>query len=136
MKSSLFAATFARCHVMPQRTILISMVVIGVAFVILGTSWKWLHPPESYWSEKQAQQYLDAFTAVHAAEDSHGTGSAGDTDFVAARQRYDIIKNELDQARSARDRTSNYLTIAGLALFLSVLLLWHFYAPPTDEMGG
>ena len=112
--------------------------VIAVALLVVGASWKSLYPPESYWSREQAQAFVDAFSAVHQAEDTmeHGPHDPGAAEFLAARHRYDMLKNELNQARSARDRTGIYLAVAGLALFLSVLLLWHFYAPPTDQKAG
>lgn len=123
---------------MTRRVLLPTLGVIAVAVVMLGVSWKWLHPPESYWSQEQAQALVDAFTAVHAAEDTaaHGPNDPGAAEFLAARRRYDAMKSDLDQARSARDRTGNYLTVSGLALLVSVYLLWHFYTPPSDEKGG
>ena len=53
---------------------------------------------------------------MHAAEDSapHGPNDPGAADFLAARRRYDAMKSELDEARSARDRTGLYLTCGRL----------------------
>jgi hypothetical protein len=118
---------------MMRRLPLIALAIMGIVLVALGVTWKWLHPPESYWSQTQAQQYVEAFAAVHAAEDGHGAEGATDGDLMAARQRYDSMKSDLDQARTARDRTSNYLTYAGLALLVSAFALWHFYGQATDE---
>lgn len=123
---------------MTRLVVLPMLGLIAVALLILGISWKWLHPPESYWSPEQAQSYVDAFSAVHAAEDAaaRGPNAPGAADFHAARRRYDEAKRELDQARSARDRTGHYLTTAGLSLLVAVLLLWHVWSPSTDTKGG
>jgi hypothetical protein len=118
---------------MMRRLSLIALALTGTILIALGVSWKWLRPPEAYWSQKQAQQYVDAFVAVHAAEDGLGADGAPTTDLIAARQKYDSLKDELDLARTARDRTGNYFSYAGLALLLSACVLWHFYAPTSDE---
>ena len=118
---------------MMRRLSLTALASTGVILIALGVSWQWLHPPESYWSKSQAQQYVDAFVAVHAAEDSHGPDGTPTSDLIAARQKYDSLKSELDQARSARDRTGNYLSYAGLAVLVLTYVLWHFYAQTAGE---
>ena len=120
---------------MTRRLILSALGIAAVTLTALGVSWKWLHPPESYWSKEQAQQLVDAFGAVHAAEDAapHGPNDPGGAAFLAARRRYDALQNELEQARTARDRTGNYLAVAGVVLLVIVYFLWHFSPPPAGE---
>jgi len=123
---------------MPQSITLSLLGVVAVALVILGVSWKWLYPVDSYWSEEKSQALLDAFDAVHAAEDEavHGSNTLRTSGLLAARRRYDAMKSELNQARTARDRTGAYLASAGLALLLSVFLLLRFGTPPSAEQGN
>jgi hypothetical protein len=118
---------------MTRRVFLPALGVLGIALVVWGIAWKWLHPPESYWSQQQAQALVDAFGAVHAAEDKapHGPNDPGADEFLAARRRYDNLKSDLEQARTTRDRTGLYVALAGLLLLISMLLVWHFY-PPQD----
>ena len=119
---------------MTRQVLLPTMGAIGVVLFLLGVSWTWLHPPESYWSEEQAKAFVDAFHAVHAAEDSvdHGPNDPGAAAFLAARHRYDRIKSELDEARTARGRSSRYLTATGLILMLATIGVWHFW-PDSDD---
>jgi len=121
---------------MTRRFILSTFGVLAIVLVIVGATWKWIYPPESYWSPEQAQALVDAFTEVHQAEDAgaHGPNDPGAADFLAARRRYDTIKDELNQARSARDQTGKYFTIAGLSLLIVTYGLWRFWAPPVDAI--
>jgi hypothetical protein len=122
---------------MTRRIAVAALAIVAVALVALGTTWKWFYPPESYWSEEQAQALVDAFSAVHAAEDAapHGPDDPGGATFLAARRHFDSMRSELEQARSARDRTGRYLAIAGFVLLLIVYSLWHF-SPQFEEKSG
>ncbi len=120
---------------MTQRVLLPALGLLGIALVVLGIAWKWLHPPESYWSQEQAQSLVDAFGAVHAAEDKapHGPNDPGADEFLAARRRYDSLKSDLEQARTTRDRTGLFLASAGLLLLIFVWVLWHFCLQPEHK---
>jgi hypothetical protein len=123
---------------MSRQAAMFALAVVATVLVAAGFSWKWLHPPESYWSEEKAQSYVDAFTAVHAAEDGllHEPSDSGAAAYRAALLRYDTLQNELDQARSARDRTGTYFVLAGLAFLVAAYGLWRFYAEAPDEKTG
>jgi hypothetical protein len=122
---------------MTLRIAVIALGIVAVMLIVLGATWKWFHPPESYWSKEQAQALVDAFGAVHAAEDAgpHGPNDPGGVAFMAARRHYDAVQNELEQARTARDLAGRYLAIAGFVLLLVVYSLWRF-SPPAEEKGG
>jgi hypothetical protein len=116
---------------MLRRIVLVSMVVIAVATILSGVAWETLRPPESYWSPQQAQEYQDAFRAVHAAQDAVKSDSRDEkaAEFAAAEKRYNEIRADLASARDARKRMGRFATIAGFAVLLSALALWHFWLP-------
>ncbi len=120
---------------MIRSVVLPALSVLAVSLVIVGATWKWTHPPESYWSKEQAQSLVDAFGAVHAAEDKapHGPNDPGGLDFLAARRHYDALQTQLEQARSRRDSTGFWFSATGLALLVAVYLAWQFVPRTTDE---
>jgi hypothetical protein len=101
------------------------MVVGGAVLLVLGVNWERIRPPESYWSQDKAEQYVQAFSDVHAAQDhvEHGNNDPGDGDLDAARERYLTLRQELDRARSTRATTGKALAVMGLVTLLLALLV-------------
>jgi hypothetical protein len=96
-------------------------------------SWKQLHPPADYWSQEQASQYEAAANAVHdmqhmADEEASAKDAAS---FAEAKRRFDELKNELENARTAHDRTGQYLAALGAGLIAAGVFVF-LKVPPAD----
>ena len=117
-----------------QRYLPPTLGILAFMLILLGVGWNWLYPQETYWSPQQAEEYQDAFNDVHAAQDAvkHPEQLIGDANFTAARERYERIRGELQQAQRARQRTGKYVAITGLVLLLSSVLLRNYWGPPED----
>lgn len=118
---------------MARRIFLPVTLVAGVGLILLGLAWKQLYPPESYWSEEQARQLVDAFAELHNLQHSEETEAAehGGTSFEKAKEKYHSLKGELESARTAHDRTGSYLAAAGAAL-IAVGILIYVKVPPSE----
>jgi hypothetical protein len=116
----------------------VSYILGALAFglIALGLFWNSLFPPASYWSPQQARQYQDAFYAAHAAQDAvdHGKLVHDGAELQAARERYELIQAELNEARLARGRSGKLLVVGGLILLLATVVLRHFWAAPSEEI--
>jgi hypothetical protein len=110
-----------------QRLVIPGMVLLGLVLVVLGSQWNRLRPATSYWGDKQAAEYSEAQVALHTQSHEHvKNGDATNSPaFVAAKERFDKIKAELEGARSSRSRTGNLLIAAGLISVISAVVL-HF----------
>ena len=108
---------------------------LAIGLIGLGLLWNSLFPPASYWSPQQAQQYQDAFYAAHAAQDAvdHGKLTHDGAELQAAREQFDTILGQLNEARIARGRSGKLLVVGGLIMLLSAVVLRHFWAAPNDE---
>jgi hypothetical protein len=96
-----------------QIAILLSLV-IGIALVALGATWKLWHSPQMLWSKEQATEYSDAWRALKVAATS-GLRRAD-------QARYDSIKSKLDRAVAYNDYTGTM--IAAVGAVMTVVFGW------------
>jgi hypothetical protein len=118
---------------MLRLAVLLMMGLAAVGLLVVGLNWDRIRPPEAYWSQDRAQDYVAAFSAVHATESEAVNGStySSTSEFEAVRKRYDEIKGQLDRARSARERGGKLVLASGLLLLLATIALRHYWpAPP------
>ena len=120
---------------MTRRILLPVILAAGVGLILLGLGWKQLYPPTSYWSEQQAQQYMDAFTKLHELQDSdeHGASNQDKVALAAAKENYEKLENQLEYARKAHDRTGSYLAAAGAGLVAIGILIYVKGPQPEPE---
>ena len=118
---------------MLRRLLMPALLISGVAFIFLGLSWKKLYPPSSYWTQEQAKQYELAANAVHdlqhAAEE--GASKADIASFAEAQRNFAELKKRLENARTAHDRTGQYLAAAGAGLIAAGIFIF-LKVPPAD----
>jgi hypothetical protein len=106
-----------------QIAILLSLV-IGIALVALGATWKLWHSPQMLWSKEQATEYSDAWRALKVAATSglRRADPATDPKLAAAQARYDSIKSKLDRAVAYNDYTGTM--IAAVGAVMTVVFGW------------
>jgi hypothetical protein len=119
---------------MIQRFAWLTIGAVAVVLIALGIFWKLVVPPEVYWSAEDAREYESAFLAAHAAQRYVEGQDPTETEkkFEAAHQEYDRMRSELKSAQTARSRMGKYVTVAGLLLLLTSVLLRQF-GPRTAE---
>jgi hypothetical protein len=124
---------------MIRRVLVPVIVASGVGLSVAGASWKHWFPPQSYWSQEKARQLVDTSTKLHAMQDgqhgaekgaAHSVPAIDTTALAAVKQQYESLQNELDRARSARNRTGLYVGALGLALVVLGILIFVKTPPP------
>jgi hypothetical protein len=103
---------------MLQRTIAIVLILVGAAMIVVGANAKRFFTPQSYWSNQQAKEYVDASTALKSAATGTIRQPTADKDpkLAAAKQRFDKIQAELDSAIAHRSYTGILLGTSGAVL--------------------
>jgi hypothetical protein len=103
------------------------LLIVGVAVVALGATWKYWHSPQSLWSREQANEYTEAWRTLKIAATSGVRPGDPKTDpkLAAAQARFDAIKAKLDSAIAVHEHTGMVLTAAGAAIVIAgAWLLW------------
>jgi hypothetical protein len=103
------------------------LVLVGAVLLAAGIGAKRFFPPQSYWSDEKAHEYVAASTSLKTI----ATGSirvpspASNPSLAAAQERFDRIQAELDRAVARRNYTTvaleaggAVLSAVGVALFL------------------
>ena len=103
------------------------LLLAGLAMIGIGSGWSSFVPSSAYWGPDEAKELINAQADLHAKTHSHGNEADQERDFAAARERLGKIQQQLDAARSNRDRTGMLFTIFGVVLLLAGILL-HFTA--------
>jgi hypothetical protein len=95
--------------------------------VLAGAVWQWraAASPENFWSQQQAEEYAAAHDAYHASLHDHESdgahsghaheGEAAGGAPSEARQRFERIEAELQNAQFSRDRVGPLLMQIGVA---------------------
>jgi hypothetical protein len=102
-------------------------LIIGIALVAFGATWKLWHRPQMLWSKEQAAEYNDAWRALKVAATSGLRRADPTTDpkLAAAQARYDSIKAELDRAIAYNDYTGTLMAAVGAVVTaIGGWLLW------------
>jgi hypothetical protein len=96
------------------------LMVIGLALMVLGWTWSWLVPSSVYWGPEEAQEYVQAQADLHAKTHAakHRKDGTDDSEFAAARERFEKVRDQLEKARGMRGSTGTYLAAAGILLVL------------------
>ena len=92
---------------------------LGLVLLALGFLWQFISPPEKNWSRAQAKEYSAASLAMHGASHPHqhdardGSRHNHTDELAAARQRFDAIKQQLDQATERPQQAAYWLKVVG-----------------------
>lgn len=113
---------------MPRRALGILVSVIGVGLVGVGLSRYLLSPPQSYWSDQQAEEYTAAALELKAVATRPDRPPSGvdDPALAAAQARFDKVRADLERATQRRDyfgmllgAIGMVLVVAGVGIYLS-----------------
>jgi hypothetical protein len=107
------------------------LICAGSVVVALSFVWPLLSPPESRWTDAQAEEHSKAGTHYHSIAmggHSHSKGRSGnsgraakkaaDDELAAARQRWEKSKAALDAAQTQGTSTAGWLRYGGAAIAL------------------
>jgi hypothetical protein len=110
---------------MLRHTLTILCLLAGVGLVVAGAAWTYIYPPQSYWSEDQAREYVDASRALKAAAMREGrrADDPPDAQLAAAQARFDRIKTDLDRAIVRRSYAGPLLVAGGCAVLIAAVWL-------------
>lgn len=112
-------------------------VVVGIALILVGISWKQIVPAKTFWSEEDAVAYAKVAEAAHAATigdghdhshdhgHSHGeVGLAGSAKGLTAREEFELARESLIKAKSAHSRWGQYLSALGaIVAFVGMVIV-------------
>jgi ABC-type nickel/cobalt efflux system permease component RcnA len=90
------------------------LIMIGLLLVVLGWTWNYLVPSSAYWGAEEAREYTKAQVELHAMEDAHAHDKNHDENMAAARERFNNIHAQLEQARTSQNRASSFFIAAGV----------------------
>jgi hypothetical protein len=94
--------------------------VVGLILLSMGYAWNRVIPSTAYWNDDRAREYTAAQAELHSL---HGRGHTQEGDLNAARDRFLKIYQQLEHARSTRNRTATFLKGAGICLLLLGVIL-------------
>jgi hypothetical protein len=93
------------------------LLVVGVFFIGLGSTWKFWYSPKTLWTRNDATEYTDAYRAMKfAAMSGRKPAEPNDPKFAAAKARYDASKAKLDRAIAISDYAGTVLLAVGLVV--------------------
>jgi hypothetical protein len=95
-----------------------ALMVVGLGLLGLGWGWNVVVPTTAYWGPTQAEEFTTAQADLHSKTHNHDHDPNHEHEFAAARERFLKISQQLDDARTTRDRTGTYLAGAGILLLL------------------
>jgi hypothetical protein len=109
------------------------LTALGTAVIVLSFAWASLYPPESRWTEEQAEEHARAGAHLHnlahpgghahvkgdAHSPSHSEPKVNEADLEAARLRWENSKAALRAAKTHSNTTANWLRYGGTAATLA-----------------
>jgi len=110
-------------QVMNRRTLVFSLIAVGLCLLVVGLAWDRLVPSSAYWTPEQAQELSAAQLDMHTK--SHQHGADAEQQMAAARERYKDISTQLDRARGSQRIMGTLFLAAGVLLLVTSIVL-HF----------
>lgn len=108
---------------MKQRFLVPGLILIGICLLAVGLTWHRIVPPAAYWGPEQADEYSAAQSQLHAIGHEHEHDPTFEREIGLARERFEKSYQELEDARSSRNRTRIIFTAAGVIVLLAGIVL-------------
>ena len=94
-----------------------AVVVVGLALMVAGFTWRSLVPVQAFWGEAQAAEFEQAKVQLHNLTLTLDPDSGADhSELVSARRRVEKAEQDLAAAQFARNDVGRYVALLGSLL--------------------
>jgi hypothetical protein len=107
-----------------RRQTAMGLLLSGIALILVSFLWPSLPIGKPAWSEDQAKEYQSASATLHLLshkyenELNHARNGALPTEFQQAKDKYEHLRQQLDEARQGPSRLATLLFCGGLLFSL------------------